>query len=185
MKEPRKNFRWFPEDAIEKFLKFCGRGLKSIFLVGINTGLRISELLSLKWKQVDFDNCYITIEKSKTDEYRKVKMNSVVRSVLKGLEKNGEYVFSNHDGEPFQRINKSFKNACKRAELKPATPQAMRHTFASHLLKLGVDLNTVMSLVAGSRLRWSCDTVTSSLIICKWQSTSWLSELPENLQKYS
>lgn len=108
LKESKKNFRWFPEDAIEKFLKFCGRGLKSIFLVGINTGLRISELLSLKWNQVDFDNCYITTEKSKTDEYRKVKMNSVVRSVLKGLEKNGEYVFSNHDGEPFQRINKSF-----------------------------------------------------------------------------
>ena len=89
LKESKKNFRWFPEDAIEKFLKFCGRGLKSIFLVGINTGLRISELLSLKWKQVDFDNCYITIEESKTDEYRddyrKVKMNSVVINILKGL----------------------------------------------------------------------------------------------------
>jgi hypothetical protein len=30
--------------------------------------------------------------------------------------------------------------------MKPATPHAMRHTFASHLVKLGVDLYTIMEL---------------------------------------
>jgi site-specific recombinase XerD len=99
-----------------------------------------------EWSQVDFDTSYITIEESKTDEYRKVKMNSVVIGVLKSLKRNGEYVFSNQNGEPFQRINKAFKSVCKRAGLKPATPHAMRHTFASHLVKLGVDLYTVMEL---------------------------------------
>jgi len=73
-------------------------------------------------------------------------MNAIVIGVLAGLERNGDHVFSNHTGEPFQRINKAFKNACRKAGLKPATPHAMRHTFASHMMKLGVDPYTVMEL---------------------------------------
>lgn len=145
-KEPRKNFRWFPEEEIEKFLEVSSSRMKAIFLVGINTGLRISELLSLKWPQVDFINGYITVEESKTDEYRKVKMNPVVISVLETLERKSPHVFANAEGKPFYRINKAFKNTCKRAGIAPASPHAMRHTFASHLMKLGVDPYTVMEL---------------------------------------
>lgn len=145
-KEPKKNFRWFPEEEISKFLTASSRRMKAIYLVGINTGLRISELLALKWLQVDFANGYLTVEESKTDEYRKVKMNQVVTDVLKSIERNGEYVFANRDGRPLLRINKAFKSTCRRAGLTPATPHAMRHTFASHLMKLGVDPYTIMEL---------------------------------------
>ncbi len=145
-KEPKKNFRWFPEDEIEKFLAACGEKMRSIFLVGINTGMRISELLSLKWSQVDFTNCYITIEESKTDEYRKVKMNPVVVGALKSIARNGEHVITDSKGQPVRQINKAFKRTCKRADIAPASPHAMRHTFASHLMKLGVDPYTIMEL---------------------------------------
>ena len=57
-KEAKRSFRWFPEEEIEKFLKACDERMKSIFLVGINTGMRISELLKLKWENVDFGSNY-------------------------------------------------------------------------------------------------------------------------------
>lgn len=69
-REEKKNFRWFSEEEIEKFLCVCDARMKSAFFVSINTGMRISELLSLKCAKVDFVTGYITFEESKTDEYR-------------------------------------------------------------------------------------------------------------------
>lgn len=60
--------------------------------------------------------------------------------------RTSEYVFVNRDGRPYHRITKAFKNTCRRAGIAPATPHAMRHMFASHLMKLGVDPYTIMEL---------------------------------------
>ncbi len=47
-REPKKNFRWFSEAEIEKFLAVSSGRIKAILLIGINTGMRISELLNIK-----------------------------------------------------------------------------------------------------------------------------------------
>lgn len=73
-------------------------------------------------------------------------MNSVAISALNDMEVNGDYVFPNRGSESYRRINKIFKNNYIRAGIKIATPHAMRHTFASHLMKRGVDPYTVMEL---------------------------------------
>ncbi len=145
-REPKKSFRWFSEDEIEKFLIVGDERIKAIFLIGINTGMRISELLSLKWSAIDFENDYVTVSESKTDEYRKVKMNAVVINVLKRLKRRSDFIFAHRNGKPFQCISKAFKSTCRRAGIEPATPHAMRHTFASHLMKRGVDPYTIMEL---------------------------------------
>lgn len=61
-------------------------------LFGVNTGIRISELLNQKWENVDFGHGYLTIEESKTGQYRKVKMNTVVSETLRSMQKEGIYV---------------------------------------------------------------------------------------------
>ena len=50
------------------------------------------------------------------------------------------------NGKPFNRINKAFKNTCRRAGIEDSTPHVMRHTFASHLTMSGVDAQTIMEL---------------------------------------
>ena len=145
--EPKRSFRWWTTEEIKKFLDACSDDrMRHITLVGINTGMRIGEILNMKWEDIDFDNRYITVQHSKNGEYRKVRMNDTVVQVLKGIEKRSEYVFANRDGRRYKRIIKAFKNTAKRAGIAPCSPHVMRHTFASHLAMLGVDPHTIMEL---------------------------------------
>lgn len=145
-KEPKKSFNFWTVEDIEKFLNAATERMKRLVLVGVNTGMRISELLNLKWENVDFEHGYLTIEESKTGEYRKVKMNAVVIKTFTSMKRGGTFVFVNRDGQPYKLINRGFKSTCRRAGIKVATPHVMRHTFASHLTMLGVDLYTIMEL---------------------------------------
>ena len=52
--EPKKNFRWWTTEEIEKFLDACDDMMYALAIVGISTGMRICELLNLKWTNIDF-----------------------------------------------------------------------------------------------------------------------------------
>jgi integrase len=144
--EPKRSFQWWRQEDVKKFVQAADDRMRSICSIGVNTGLRIGELLELKWSDLDLENCLITVQKSKAGCYRKIKMNQVVTDTFNGLDRNGAYVFSKADGRPYKRITRAFKSTCKRARLEPATPHVMRHTFASHLTMLGVDPQTIMEL---------------------------------------
>src|SRR5438445_12306021 len=58
------------------------KDLQPHFAVSVNTGLRWSEQMSLRWKNVDFLTRMITVTRSKHGQARTVPMNSTVRSVL-------------------------------------------------------------------------------------------------------
>ncbi|MCA9732110.1 site-specific integrase [candidate division KSB1 bacterium] len=146
-REPKKSFRWWTEEEIEKFLNAClNERMKAVTLIGINTGMRVGEILGLKWVDIDFNHKYITIQESKSGEYRKVRMNQMIIDVLNGIKRNGEYVFSHENGARVKRIIKGFKLTAERAGIAPSSPHVMRHTFASHLTMLGVDPHTIMEL---------------------------------------
>ncbi|KAA3656670.1 MAG: site-specific integrase [Calditrichaeota bacterium] len=146
-KEPKKSFRWWSEDEIEKVLNACQTDyMKAIVLVGINTGMRIDEILNLQWNDIDFQEKYITIQESKNGEYRKVRMNAMAIDAINSMRKRGKYVFSHRNGKRIKRINRGFSNLVTRAKIAHSTPHVMRHTFASHLTMLGVDPHTIMEL---------------------------------------
>jgi len=71
--------------------------MRAIFLIDDSGNMRISELLSLKWSQLDFANNWSTIEESRSAECRKVKMNSIEDSALNSIERKGEYMLANSE----------------------------------------------------------------------------------------
>lgn len=151
--EPKRSFRWWTREEVRRFLDACDDRMGAIALVGLNTGMRIGELLSLTWDQIDFDNGYITIERTKSGTYREVKMNHVVIAALKKVQNRSEYVLVNPATKrPYIRIGKAFRTTCRRAGIAEATPHVMRHTFASHLAMQGVDPHTIMELGGWSSL---------------------------------
>lgn len=131
--------------------------LKSILIVALNTGMRLGEILSLNWGQVDFEKKMIRVEKTKSGEIRYINMNTTLKEELKRIRAEGEstvYTFTNSKtGKPFTTVKTAFKAACRRAGIKGLRFHDLRHTFASRLVESGVDLITVRDLLGHSTVK--------------------------------
>lgn len=126
--------------------------LKSLVLVGLNTGLRKGELLSLKWENVDLDQKYLRVlgSNAKNAQTRHVHLNQEAFSVLKNMSQErdpSEYVFKNpNTGGRLGHFRRSWQSLLKKADIEAFRVQDMRHDFCSQLAMAGVDLNTIRKL---------------------------------------
>jgi integrase len=135
--------------------------LRPHFLVSVNTGLRYSEQMDLRWRDVDLLAGIVTIPRSKNGYTRRVPLNSVARSALVDLaagrrrpDDPGEMVFALRPADSSRFFPKAVERA--QATLREAgkDPSRLdgyvwhgnRHTFASRLVMAGVDLRTVQEL---------------------------------------
>ncbi|HEX3035163.1 MAG TPA: tyrosine-type recombinase/integrase [Thermodesulfobacteriota bacterium] len=161
----KKPPKFLTGEEVSKLLGAASPWLKPIIIVMLNTGIRDGERRRLKFEDIDFKNKRILIRSSKAKDYRAIPMNEEVEKILKWLQENyipsnsistksclrkehqKEYVFCNEDGSPVQHIKRAFRNACRKAGLRGASPHTLRHTFASHLVMSGVDLRTVQRLL--------------------------------------
>ena len=149
----KKPPRFLTKEEVPKLLDSASDQLKPILIFMLNTGIREGERTRLQWEHLDFERKRILIHSSKVKMYRVVPMGKSVEKVLRGLEKNSDYVFANSDGSPQLKIRKALSTACRKAGLKNVTPHTLRHTFASHLVMSGVDLNTVKTLLGHSNIQ--------------------------------
>lgn len=118
--------------------------------LALNTGLRLSEQYGLTWADVNFDQKVLTIVRSKHGGARHVPLNDAAVAALltaRGLNNGQSAVFLNCYGERLQTPRKWFESCVKDAGLKDFTWHCLRHTFASRLVMVGVDLRTVQELM--------------------------------------
>jgi integrase/recombinase XerD len=122
-------------------------------------GLRVTELVRLEIRQINFDGNYLTI-KGKGSKVRAVPFGKWARDgllaylkqarakLLKG--KSSPFVFTNRSGAPLTRQGfwKVIRRYALRAGIeKRVTPHTLRHSFATHLLEGGADLRSVQSML--------------------------------------
>lgn len=127
------------------------------------TGIRLSELVSIKLKDIDFSNRMIKI-KGKGNKERYVFYGTNCERYLKDYLKNSrpfylkeasDYLFINKHGKQISNsgieyiIKKLLKESGISAHL---TPHVLRHTFATHMLNEGADLMTVKELLGHSNI---------------------------------
>ena len=134
---------------IRALLRVCSDHIRSIVVTALNTGMRRSELLNLRWPDVDLKNRKITVINAKNNESRVIPINQTLYQELFALYKKvkAEYVFSGRNGRPFKDIKKGFYSALKKAGIKDFRFHDLRHTFGSHLVMQGVDLRTVQQVM--------------------------------------
>ncbi len=165
-KENNQRVRFLEKEEIDTLLANSNEPLRSIIIVALNTGMRKGEILGLKWRDCDFHRGLIRLTNTKNNESRTVPMNDRVKEVLIKVRKHSEspYIFCHKDGKPYGDIKKSFFTACIGAGIIKISKQGkktiilepkgtkfrfhdLRHTFASHLVMSGVDLNTTRELL--------------------------------------
>ena len=135
---------------------------KAILELMYATGLRISEVINLEFKNIDFDDCIVRII-GKGSKERIVPINDYALDALKDyidiarpnmlIKGDNNYLFLNNHGQKMTRqgIFKMIKKECERSGIeKSISPHTLRHTFATHLLENGADLRVIQELLGHS-----------------------------------
>jgi len=95
--------------------------------------MRKSEILGLRWNQVDLRNRLVLLDRTKNGERRKIPINSALQGVLEGIAMenvNGSsYVFPDKNGNPYKDVKHAFATACKEAGIKDFVFHDLRHSF--------------------------------------------------------
>jgi len=116
----------------------------------LQTGLRKSEFLGLRWKDIDLRAGVITIPRSKNGETRHVPMTTDVRGILTRLPRPldaSALVFPNSVGtRDYRWAAKTFLAAVRAAQIDNFRFHDLRHTFASRLAMEAVDLLAIKDL---------------------------------------
>lgn len=139
---PRRPRVYMTQDEVKSILEnaklFSPEFLYPYFYGLVHTGARRSELIKLKWSNVDFNRRVVIFVDTKTGTNRAVKMSDPLFNLLKEKQRTSEYVFVNPDQEQIsrgqlQRYLVSFKHSYPID--KDWTCHAFRHSFAYNFLK--------------------------------------------------
>ncbi len=121
------------------------------------TGMRLSELVNLKWKDLDFERDVINIRRGKGAKDRIVFFHPVLKKSFEEIGNPEKHVFVNYrTGIKITKgtIQKAIRNAAKKAKIsKKVTPHTLRHTFATHLLEAGLSERYIQKLLGHKNIK--------------------------------
>jgi integrase len=150
-----KRERALTEDEVKRLVEACPPYLKPIVIVGVYTGLRKGDLLSLRWKDTNLQKGIIRLTEQKTGSTRIIVLNNDTLILLKNLPVRGEYIFPARNGKPFKDVKRSFQTALKEAGIEQSKDpkqkivfHTLRHTCVSLLTERGADTTMVQNYVA-------------------------------------
>ena len=158
--EPRKP-RLLDRETIEAIMAHAKPHVAWAIEVAYNTGARTgeSELLSLKWEDVDYEQGLIHIFGRKTKTHRWVPLSEefLARLKAKQAESDCEYIIS-FRGKQVKAIRKAFRVACENAGVKyHVRMYDIRHRFASELFNANVPEGVVSKAIGHSRVSTTTD----------------------------
>jgi len=127
------------------------------------TGLRVSELVSLKIKDLNLDDGFLRCL-GKGGKERIVPFGDVASRAIRNyaneyrpllIKEPNDFLFINQLGEPFTRqaFYKTLKAYALNAGLGSVSPHILRHSCATHLLEKGCDLRTLQLILGHSSIR--------------------------------
>jgi integrase/recombinase XerC len=128
-----------------------------ILLTLYHTGIRLSELIHLEKKNIDLNQQTIKVL-GKRNKERIIPITEELSGVLShylDLHPSSQYAFNTPNGKQLypNYVYRSVKSLLSRhTTLKKKSPHVLRHTFATHLLNHGSDLNAIKELLGHANL---------------------------------
>ncbi len=150
---PEKLAYCYTEEEVQKLMTKCREWLRPILTTLAYTGMRIGELINLRWQDVDFKNGMITIAvredwHPKGRRSRSVPMHPFVRSAVE-VRRVGEYVFMGPKGGRIKqnRTLECLKKDREKLGIHHGVLHSFRHFFVSFCAERGVPVLTCMAWV--------------------------------------
>jgi len=155
-KEPREHIRFLTGEEAHRLLEEC-KAIRPVVLAAMLTGMRLNEILTLKWEQVHSGQIHLKAQDNKSNKAREVAISDSLEGLLAEMDQiNGgrsPYVFIRPDGRRFLSVRNAFISACSRAGIFNFRFHDLRHTFASQLVMAGADLPSVQKLLGHSDIK--------------------------------
>ena len=186
--------------------------LLNAFIVNVDTGLRMGELLALTWDDIDFENELVNVNKNiifvkdregKTGNEnmlivqdspktkastRKVPLTQRSLSLLESLrqtqQKKSDIIFCSNKGTYVSPRNyeRAFLRVVEKAGIEKCNAHTLRHTYATRLFECGVDAKVVSEFLGHSKVSHTLDIYTHVLPNVKKRAVQVLDNLYSNVQ---
>jgi site-specific recombinase XerD len=161
---PKKPFqlpKLLNEEEIENLFKVINnKKHKAMLFTVYSAGLRVSEIINIKLKDIDSGRMQILIERAKGKKDRYVNLSPVLLDVLRSYVKSYKPKFYLFESEatglayPARTIQQIFSNAKHKAGIKKDVGiHSLRHSFATHLLEKGTDIRYIKDLLGHFDIR--------------------------------
>jgi integrase len=152
LEENNARLRFLSKEECQALISACDDHLRPIDVTALNTGARKSEILNLRWDQVDLKHGFILFKgcMAKNGERREVPINETLKATMNSIVRRLDlpFVFFNPaTDDPYIIVHRRFSSALKKAGIIDFKFHDLRHPFASHLAMSGVELITIKELL--------------------------------------
>jgi integrase len=180
--DSKKERRFYSPKQTRLLLGTLTEPCASVVSIAVLTGMRIGEILALRWKRVDLLGANLTVAENyssgefgcpKTKSSRRViPISSALRRVLEAMRactnstNSEDLVFQTAKGTPFNDknlYNRELAPACDRIGQPRISWHSFRHTHATLLHENGESLKTAQALLGHSDLETTLNTYTHSV----------------------
>jgi len=138
LKEPPGRTRFLSEEEAQNLLTCSDEHLKPIAMTALNTGMRLGEILGLKWDHVHIKSVidpYVEVKISKNNNSRFIPLNDDMVDLFDSIERNSSsYVFLGTRNKPLRSVRKPFDKALKKAGILDFRFHDFRHCFITRLI---------------------------------------------------
>lgn len=154
-KEPKHRLRFLTVEEWTVVAAELPAWLRPLALLAVATGMRLKEVVSLRWEDLDKQARVIYVREGKT-ECREIPMSDPVRRFLEAQPIRAEFVFTGKDSLPYistrarNGISQVTSAAMRRAGITGCGFHVLRHTAASWMVQAGRPLFEV-GLILGHK----------------------------------
>lgn len=127
---------------------------KAILYITYSGGLRISEVTGLRVQDIHSDEGYIFVKGGKGQKDRRTTLSEKALAIIREYYKKykpKKWLFEGaRQGQQYSKtsIRNILKQAVEKASIeKSVTPHTLRHSFATHLVKRGINLRIIQTLL--------------------------------------
>lgn len=144
------------------FNALTNRKHKAMLFTAYSAGLRVSEIVNLKIRDIDSGRMQMFIEKAKGKKDRFVNLSPLLLDILRkymqqAKPRPNKFLFESDitgTAYPIRTVQQIFSNAKQKAGIvKDVGIHSLRHSFATHLLDKGTDIRYIKDLLGHFDIR--------------------------------
>jgi len=164
IERPRKNHKLpivLSVDEIQRMFNACENTKHKVILAVLySCGLRVSELINLKWDHIDRSRNIINIIQAKGNKDRQVGLPQSIVPLLEKYYKEyrpKEYILNGQTSPQYsdRSVGEVIKQLAEKANIlnKKVHPHLIRHCYATHLVEAGTDINLIQKLLGHANVK--------------------------------